>query len=117
MPFLDIVADDLQTMLENETSGFAESVTIDTGAAAHTGSGVFDLTFQEVNVQTGQTVQSKTPRLSIYAPTWATALGEEITSTNAADWRVTVRGLDYTVKTVQPDGTGWVMLYLTRAKV
>lgn len=119
MAFLDTVADDLQSLLEDEQNGFAEPVEIDTGTTTHTGSGVFDCTFQEVNIQTGQKVQSKTPRVSLYGPTWAEsgALGEEITAENAKDWRVTVRSVAYSIKSIQPDGTGWIMLYLARAKV
>lgn len=111
--WLDTVAGDLETMLQGEWS---EAVTINTGSVSHTGEGVFDLTFQEVNLQTGLKTQSKNPRVSLYGPTWETALGEEITDDVTRQWVYTIRGINYKAKEVQPDGTGWVVVYLSRAR-
>lgn len=117
MALLDSAADDLETMLQ-DTEDFAEEVTIATQFTSATGAGVFDLTYQEVNVTTQQKVQSKTPRVALYAPAWEQTgvLGESITGTSAANWTFTIRGVNYNTKTVHPDGTGWVLIYLTRAK-
>lgn len=113
MALLDDIENDLkETFLEGE---FSESVTINTGSVTHTGQGVFDLTYQEVNVQTGQKVQSKTPRVSLYGPTWELALGEEITDKVALNWVYTIRGINYKLKERQADGTGWYLVYLTKA--
>lgn len=114
MAFLDTIADDLQAMLEGEWS---ETVTIDTGTTTHTGQGVFDLTYQEVNLQTGLKSQNKTPRIGLYGPTWQDELGvSEITDKISANWTYTIRGVNYKSKEVKPDGTGWVMVYFTKAR-
>ena len=113
MAWLDTVADDLETMLEGE---WGETVAINTGSVTHTGTGVFDLTYQEVNLQTGLKSQSNTPRVSLYGPTWEAALSvPKITDKIAAKWVYTIRGVNYNSKTVQPDGTGWVLVYLVKA--
>ena len=113
MALLDVISDDLKTvMLEGE---FSEPVTIDAGSITEEGVGIFDLTYQEVNAQ-GVTVQSKSPRVSLFAETWTTALGVEFTDKNAASWVFTIRDVNYKSDKVQPDGTGWVMVYLMRAR-
>jgi hypothetical protein len=114
MAWLDTVADDLETMLQGE---WGESVTITTGSATETGAGIFDLTYEEVNLTTQQKVQSKNSRVSLYAPAWEASgvLGETLNDKNAASWVFTIRGINYRSKTVQLDGTGWALVYLTRA--
>ena len=110
---LDTVAADLDTMLSGE---WAEPVTIESGSITETDKGVFDLTYAETT-QSGVTVQSKNPRVSLYAPTWSALLGVEIDDKTAQHFLVTVRSVRYTVDKTQPDGTGWVVLYLKKAKV
>lgn len=110
---LDTVGADLDTMLSGE---WAEDVTIESGSITETAKGVFDLTYAEMQ-QNGVTVQSKNPRVSLYAPTWAALLGVEINDKNAQAFRFTIRGVEYVSNKTELDGTGWALCYLKRAKV
>lgn len=113
MALLDVIAEDLKSvMLEGE---YSEAVSVNTGTITEDGMGIFDLTYQEQNAQ-GVTVQSKSPRVSLFAETWATALGVEINDKNAESWVFTIRDVNYKSDKVKPDGTGWVMVYLKRAR-
>ena len=85
-----------------------EEVTIDT-------TGIYDETYMEIDPETGAIVQSKNPRVTVFAREIEDAIGREISDDIEEDWLVKARGKDFRIKSVQKDGTGVAHLPLKNA--
>ncbi len=111
--FLDSVDADTKELLSAE---FSEPCTIvfDDGVDTVTISteGIFDKTYLEVDADTGASVMSNNPRITIYDKEIEAELYRKINDDAGENWLLTVRGTTYRIKSAEPDGIGMLIIYL-----
>lgn len=100
--------DELKTMMEGE---FSEEMTLETPSVDIETRGIFDLTFEMIDPDTGATIMSDHPRASIFSKE-VLAVISEIDEGSI----LVVRGKRYRVKTpVHDDGAGIIIMELKNA--
>lgn len=121
MSFLDQVALDNGAIFSGE---FSEpfSVSYREGSEIVTASStcLFDETFEMLDPDTGVPMMSQYPRISVYLSAIEEATGAKLRAAISEyrhTARVSVRGKDYRIDTVQPDGLGCAVITLKKAPV
>jgi hypothetical protein len=95
---------DTKDMAEGE---FSEAIIVENDILSVDTRGIFDETYEQIDPETGMSIMSKNPRVSLYSIDIEAAMGEI-----EECWFVTARGKKYRIKSPQKDGAGMIMLEL-----
>ena len=98
-------ADDLTIFFSIDDFGLAGSYTLN-GGATSTINGIYDNEFLEVDPQSGVGIVSAEPRFMCRS--------SDVPATAAPGDALVVNSINYTVRVIQPDGTGVTTLVLER---
>lgn len=104
---MTFAAEDLKSIMEGE---FSEDLTLETPSHVIDFQGFFELTYEQIDPETGAYIMSKNSRASFYQ-TEIVAITGEIQE----DWFITARGKKYRIKSPQPDGEGLCVVDLKNA--
>jgi hypothetical protein len=99
-----LLESDYRAVLHGE---FSESMTIVSGVNQETSSGIFDIPYQELDLDTNTVVSSNKPRVTV----WAYDYPFQIDRT----CMVIVRGANYRIYSIENNGEGALTLWLEKA--
>jgi hypothetical protein len=102
--FQAILKTDYQAMIHGE---FSESVGIQQGNLQGSSYGIFDIPYQELDLDTNTVVSSQKPRITIWAADFPFPITRQCT--------VVVRGVNYVIFSIENNGEGALTLWLEHA--
>jgi hypothetical protein len=94
---------DYQAMIRGE---FSETVVISNGTLQGQSNGIFDIPYQELDLDTNTVVMSQKPRITIWADDFAFPVIRQCT--------VTVRGMNFVIFSIENNGEGALTLWLEK---
>lgn len=95
---------DYQAMIHGE---FSEAVVISTGTLQGQSSGIFDIPYQELDLDTNTVVMSQKPRITVWAADFAFPVTRQCT--------VTVSDMNFVIFSIENNGEGALTLWLENA--
>ena len=98
-----LLESDYQSVLHGE---FSESVSISRGNQQGSSYGIFDIPYQELDLDTNTVVSSKKPRVTIWAEDYSFQVDRTC--------MVTVRGVNYKIYSIEDNGEGSITLWLEK---